>query len=177
MEIQNQKLKSKLDKIAIVMSVAVLLLVGVMRRVKLDVGMDFSFLPPIHASFNVIVSIALIAALIFIKKKNIVAHRKAIMVAMIFSFLFLLSYVAYHFTTEETKYCFEGTRRTIYFLLLVSHIVLAGLSLPLILFTFIRGYTNHVDQHRKLARFVWPIWFYVAVSGPIVYFMLRPCYG
>ncbi len=158
-------------------SAIVFILVGLMRRVKVDVGIDFSFLPPLHASFNVVVAVALLFALYFIKIKNIEAHRKSIYVAMFFSFLFLMSYVAYHFTTEETKYCMEGTRRTVYFSFLLSHIVLAGVSLPFILFTFVRGFTDQIERHKKLARYVWPVWFYVAVSGPICYWMLRPCYG
>ena len=173
---ENLALAKKLNVVAWILTGAVLILVGLMRRVKIDLGVDFSFLPPVHASFNVVVAIALLFALYFIKNKNIEAHRKAIYTAMFFSFLFLLSYVAYHFTTEETTFCKEGTIRTVYFVFLISHIVLAGISLPFILFTFIRGFTNQVERHKKLARWVWPVWFYVAVSGPICYFMLKPCY-
>ncbi len=173
---ENILLAKKLGVAAWIISGVVLILVGLMRRVKIDVGIDFSFLPPLHASFNVCVAIALLFALYFVKQKNIKAHRNSIFVAMVFSFLFLLSYVAYHFTTEETKFCMEGTKRTVYFLFLISHIVLAGISLPFILFTFIRGYTYQVEKHKNLARWVWPVWFYVAVSGPICYLMLRPCY-
>lgn len=174
---QNETLRKRLDIAAYVLSVLVLLLVGLMRRVKVDVGIDFSFLPPVHASFNVVVAICLIAALYFIKQKNIQAHKNAIFGAMIFSALFLLSYVAYHFTTEETKYCFQGTSRTIYFLILISHIILAGISLPFILLTFSRGISFTVEKHKRMARWVYPIWLYVAISGPISYLMLRPCYG
>lgn len=174
---ENTVLAKKMNIVAWVITGAVLILVGLMRRVKIDVGIDFSFLPPVHASFNVCVSIALLFALYYIKQKNIKAHKNSIFVAMVFSFLFLLSYVAYHFTTEETTFCGEGTEKVIYFILLISHIVLAGISLPFILFTFIRGFTNQVERHKKMARWVWPIWFYVAVSGPICYLMLRPCYS
>lgn len=174
---ENIPLAKKMGVAAWIISGAVLILVGLMRRVKLDVGIDFSFLPPLHASFNIAVAIALLFALYFIKQKNIKAHKTSIFIAMMFSFLFLLSYVAYHFTTEETRFCMEGTKRTVYFLFLISHIILAGVSLPFILFTFIRGFTNQVEKHKKLARWVWPVWFYVAVSGPICYMMLRPCYN
>lgn len=173
----NIELGKKLNIVAYVLTVAVLLLVGLMRQVKIDLGVDFSFLPPIHAGFNVAVSVLLVLALLFIKQKNISAHRKAIFGAMFFSFLFLLSYVLYHFTTEETQYCGEGAMRTVYFILLISHIVLAAVSLPFILITFIRGFTYQVEKHKRIARWVWPIWFYVAVSGPICYIMLKPCYG
>ncbi|MEM9547398.1 MAG: DUF420 domain-containing protein [Bacteroidota bacterium] len=174
---ENVALAKKMGVAAWIITGAVLILVGMMRQIKIDVGIDFSFLPPLHASFNVAVAMALVAALYFIKQKNIAAHRTSIFVAMFFSFLFLLSYVAYHFTTEETKYCMEGTSKFIYFILLISHIVLAGVSLPFILFTFIKGFTYQVEKHKQLARWVWPVWFYVAVSGPICYLMLRPCYS
>ncbi len=169
-------LEKRLNRGVWVISAVVLMTVGLMRRVKIDVGIDFSFLPPLHAGFNIMVAVSLIFALVFVKKKNIEAHRKAIFVAMFFSFLFLLSYILYHFTTQETTYCHQGTIRTIYFVLLVSHIVLAGASLPFILFTFVRGYVDSRERHRSLARWVWPVWFYVSISGPICYFMLRSCY-
>jgi len=186
----NPELAKKLNVAAYIISAAVLILVGLMRRVKIDVGIDFSFLPPMHAFFNVVVAIALLFALFYIKKLNIKAHRNSIYVAMGFSLLFLLSYVAYHFTTPETLYgdfngdgvvdatelSQIGSMRTVYLVLLLSHIVLAGISLPFILFTFIRGYTFQIDKHRKMARWVWPIWFYVAITGPICYLMLMPFY-
>ena len=174
---RNDVLAKKLTVVAYIITAAVLILVGLMRRVKIPTDIDFSFLPPIHAGANVLVAICLILALVFIKRKNIVAHRNSIYGAMFFSFLFLLSYVVYHFTTEETTYCGVGSMRTVYFILLISHIILAGVSLPFILITFIRGFTFQTDKHKKLARWVWPIWFYVAVSGPICYLMLKPCYG
>lgn len=174
---RNEDLAKKLNIAAYVISAVVLILVGVMRRVKIDLGIDFSFLPPIHALLNTLAAISLIVALVFIKQKNIDAHRKAIYAAMLFSFLFLLCYVLYHFTTEETKYCGEGSMRTVYFILLISHIVLAGISLPFILLTFIKGYTGMVAEHRKMAKWVYPIWLYVAITGPICYFLLAPCYS
>ena len=119
----------------------------------------------------------LIAALFFIKAKNITMHRNMIFMAMICSFFFLLSYVAYHFTTPETKYCGEGTIKIVYFFILITHIILAGTSLPFILLTFNRGITHSVENHKKMARWVYPIWLYVMITGPIVYLMLRPCYN
>lgn len=115
-------------------------------------------------------------AIIYIKKKNVEMHRKFIFGAMACSFLFLLCYVMYHFTTQETKYCKEGIMRTLYFLLLFSHIVLAGVSLPFILVTFVRGFTGQIDKHVPLAKWVYPVWLYVAFTGPICYLMLYPCY-
>lgn len=161
---------------SIVLSVAVLILVVFMRYVKIDLGVDFSFLPPYHAIFNSLVAVFLILALIFIKTKNVVMHKRMIFGAMTFSALFLICYVLYHFTTPETKYCGEGVNRTIYFILLISHITLAGISLPFILITFSKGYYYLVEEHRRMAKWVYPIWLYVAVTGPVCYLMLKPCY-
>lgn len=172
----NIALEKKLNRVAYAVSFVVLLLVGIMRRVKIDLGIDFGFLPPIHASLNALAALILIAALYFIKNKNVDAHRKAIYAAMVCSALFLVSYVLYHFTTPETRYGGEGLMRTVYFVLLITHVVLAAVILPFILLTFNRAYTNQFDRHRKMARWVFPLWLYVAVTGPICYLMLRPYY-
>lgn len=172
----NLKLAKKLNIAAYIISFLVLCLVGVMRRYKIDTSIDFSFLPPYHAVFNTLVAVCLLLALYFVKNGNITAHRKAIYAALSFSALFLLCYVLYHFTTEETKFCKEGTIRSVYFFFLLTHIVLAGVSLPFILLTFIKGYTNQVAAHRKMAKWVYPIWLYVAITGPICYLMLKDCY-
>ncbi len=190
---ENIKLAKKMDMIAIIVSIAVIGLVGIMRipSMKINVGMDFSFLPPLNALFNSIVAVALVAALYFVKQKNIKMHQNMIYIAMTFSFLFLLSYVAYHFTTPETLYsdfdhnrvvtdaekAKSGVLRTVYFIFLATHILLAAISLPFILLTFNRGYTGQVEKHRKFAKYVWPVWFYVAITGPICYFMLKPFYA
>lgn len=188
----NLSLARKLNVYAWIVSGAVLFLVGLMRRVKIDLpaGWDMSFLPPFHATLNALTAVVLLAALYFIKQKQPEAHRKAIYVAMGLSVLFLLSYVAYHFTTPETIFgdadgdgilsdaekLAVGGRRTFYLILLLTHIILAALILPFILFTFIRAYTGQFEKHRKMARWVWPLWFYVAITGPIAYYMLAPYY-
>lgn len=188
----NLSLARKLNVYAWIISGAVLFLVVLMRRVKIDLpaGWDMSFLPPFHASLNAITALVLLAALYFIKQKNIEAHRKAIYLAVGLSVLFLLSYVAYHFTTPETIFgdmdgngvlsdtekLAVGGQRTVYLTLLLTHIILAALILPFILFTFIRAYTGQYEKHRKMARWVWPLWFYVAITGPIAYYMLAPYY-
>jgi putative membrane protein len=188
----NLQLAKKLNVAAWVITGAVLILVGLMRRVKIPLpeGVDVSFLPPFHATVNALTAVVLLIALYFIKQKNVKAHRQAIFAAMVLSVLFLLSYVAYHFTTPETIFgdlnhdgelstselAAVGSTRTVYLVILLSHIVLAAVSLPFILFTFIRGYTGQVERHKKMARWVWPVWFYVAVTGPVAYFMLMPYY-
>ncbi len=189
----NTALAKKLNLAAWIVTVAVLALVGLMRRVKLEMpaGWDVSFLPSFHAGLNALTAVVLLLALYFIKQKNVAAHRGAIYVAMGLSVLFLLSYVAYHFTTPETLFgdvdgngqldagelAAAGASRTVYLVLLLSHIALAAVSLPLILFTFIRAFTHQYERHRRMARWVYPLWLYVAITGPICYWMLRPFYS
>ena len=185
-------LSKKLGLAAWILTAAVLALVGLMRRVKIPLpeGVELSFLPPFHAAVNAAAAVVLVIAFIAVMKGHIALHRRMIMVAMGLSVLFLLSYVAYHFTSNEVKFgdanldgivdaaerAKVGGMRTIYLIILFSHIVLAAVSLPFILFTFIAGWTNRFATHRKLARWVFPIWLYVAVTGPICYWMLRPYY-
>ena len=182
----------QLNRLAWIVSGAVLFLVILMRRVKLPLpeGWDFSFLPPFHAAVNAVTAVVLIIALFFIKSKNVEAHRKSIYLALGLSVFFLLSYVAYHFTTPETLFgdynkdgilsedelIQVGSARTWYLVLLLSHIILAAVSLPFILFTFIRAYTGQFNAHKKMARWVFPIWLYVAITGPICYVLLFPFY-
>lgn len=173
---ENLPLARKLYPIAWVLTVAVLGLVGVMQRVHFDIGFELSFLPPVHAILNSTVAVLLVVALIAVKQRKISAHRRAITAAMACSALFLLCYVAYHFTTESTKFGGEGAIRYVYFALLISHIVLAAVSFPLILFNWIFGFTGQVNRHRKFSKITFPMWLYVAVTGPICYLMLRPYY-
>ena len=148
-----------LDRIAYVLSVVVIAIVILMRPAeRFDVDFDTSWMPLFHAVVNSLAAVFLTSALVFIKKKNITMHRNMIFGAMICSFFFLLSYVVYHFTTPETKYCGVGSIRTVYFIILISHIILAGLSLPFILLTFNRGITMTTDKHKRMARIVYPIW-------------------
>ncbi len=173
---ENIALAKKLNIWAVIISIVVLFIVGFMRQVKLDTGIDFSFLPPIYSSMNALCAVFLGLALYQIKNKNIERHRLFINISVGLSVLFLVCYVLYHFTTPETLYCKEGSIRYVYFFLLITHIVLAAVILPFILFTYIRGFTWQVAKHRKLAKIVFPLWFYVAVTGPIIYFMLKDCY-
>lgn len=173
----NRQLEQRMNRAAYIVSALVLFLIVLMRRVKLDLGVDFSFLPPLHASLNALAAIILLAAYWFIRRKNIVAHRRSIYAAMVCSALFLLSYVLYHFTTPETRYGGEGVVRYVYFFILITHVVLAAVILPFILLTFTRAYTNQFERHKKMARWVFPLWLYVAVTGPICYLMLKPYYG
>lgn len=182
--------QKKLTCVAWVLSVLIFLLVVMMGRYKIDVGLDLSFLPPVHAVLNSLVTICLLVAFLSIKNKNVTLHKRAIGGAVVFSVLFLLCYVAYHGTQQEVKFGdvdgngivdeFElakaGVARTVYLLVLASHILLAAISLPFILITLSLGYTNHFARHKKMARWVFPIWLYVAATGPVCYWLLKPYY-
>lgn len=190
----DKALSKKLGVVAWVLTAVVLVLVGLMRRPELRIplpdGWSFAFLPPVHALLNSLVAIALVVAIVAVKRGRITLHRRAMLAAMGCSVVFLLCYVAYHFTNSEVLFgdanrdgvvdaaerLTVGGARTTYLFLLVSHIVLAGLSLPAILFTFIAGWTNRFAAHRRLARWVFPVWLYVAVTGPICYLLLKPYY-
>lgn len=188
----NTALEKKLNIAAWIATAAVLLLVGMMRRVKIPLpdGVDFTWLPPVYSFMNALTAVLLIYGLYQIKQKNVEKHRKAIYAALTCSALFLVGYVLYHFTTPETIYgdvnddgivdaaelAVIGSMRTVYLIFLFSHIVLAGLIFPFILFTFIRAYTGQFERHRKMAKWVFPIWLYVAITGPVVYLLLYPYY-
>ena len=189
----NEELSKKLNIAAWVVTVVVLLLVGMMREVKIPLpeGWDLHFLVPFHATLNALTAIVLVIGLVFIKQRNFKAHQNTMTLAMGLSALFLLSYVSYHFTTEATVFgdldgsggklspeelAEVGSMRTIYLILLITHIVLAAVIFPFILFTFIRASTNQFTKHRKMARWVYPLWLYVAITGPVLYWMLKPYY-
>lgn len=173
----NLELEKKLNLAAWVITVVVLLLVVLMRKIKIDTSIDFSFLPAVYSTLNAVTAVILLFGLYFIKNRQPENHRKAMTFSVITSLLFLLGYVLYHITTEETKYGGEGTIRYVYFFLLITHVVLAAVIFPFILFTFIRAYTNQFDRHKKMARWVYWVWLYVAFSGPVLYFMIKPYYN
>ena len=174
----NHQLASRLKIVIWVLTIIVLGVVGAMRQIKfpLPEGMSLGFLPAVHATLNSLVAILLVAAFVFIKRKQVNAHKTAINVAMALSITFLCCYVAYHVTTPETKFGGTGAIKYIYYVLLITHIALAALSFPFILFTWMYGVTNQFDKHRRMAKLVFPIWLYVAITGPVCYLLLRPYY-
>jgi putative membrane protein len=144
--------------------------------IPLPEGMSLLWLPPVYSTLNALAGITLLFSLYFIKKGNVIRHKQANVIALAMSVLFILGYVAYHITNEPTRFGGEGFAKVFYLFLLASHVILAAVSLPLILFTFIAAYTGMIDKHRKLARWVYPIWLYVCFTGPVCYLMLRPYY-
>jgi putative membrane protein len=160
--------------ISFILPLAVALLFGV--RLNLELPFDVHILPLINAILNGATAVLLIAALVAVKKGNIDGHKKMIYAAMGFSLIFLLVYVFYHVVTESTKYGGEGTVRFIYFFFLITHIILAAIQAPFVLFAFLYGYTGRIAQHKKIVKLSYPIWLYVSITGVICYLMLQPYY-
>ncbi len=165
----------------VILSIVIPLIVAALFSVNLrDMGFDvepLSFLPPIYATINGITAILLIWAVVAIRKGNRRLHETLMKICIGCSVVFLAMYVAYHMTSESTPYGGEGTIRTVYFFILISHILLSIVVIPLVLITFVRALAQRFDRHRKIARITFPIWLYVAISGVIVYLMISPYYG
>ncbi|GAB2692324.1 putative membrane protein YozB [Hymenobacter frigidus] len=133
-------------------------------------------LPAVNAVLNSLTAVALLVGFYFIRQKNVLAHRASMGTAFALGGLFLLSYVAYHSQVESTHFGGVGTVRTVYFLLLLSHISLAVVTVGLVLFTLYFALTGQYTKHKAIARWTFPVWLYVSVTGVIVYFMISPYY-
>jgi len=163
----------------IAVSVIVFGAVVALGKVKLSVelGFDEHLFAKINAAINSTVSVLLLAGLVAVKNKNYLLHKRIMIAAIILSCLFLVSYICHHLFTGETKFGGEGSIRYVYYFILGTHIILAAIILPFILFTAYRSMIGEFARHKKLARITWPIWLYVAVTGVIVYFMISPYYN
>lgn len=139
--------------------------------------LDLTFLPMMNAVFNSFTTVFLFTALYFIKKKNIVMHRRFIFAAFSSTALFLVTYLIYHSIAPSTSYGGDGTLKYIYYFVLISHIVLAVPTVFLALFTAARGLNMQKEKHRKIARWTMPIWLYVSITGVIVYLLISPYYS
>ncbi|MBI3143033.1 MAG: DUF420 domain-containing protein [Bacteroidetes bacterium] len=166
----------RLNRVAVVLSIAIPVLVGLLFRKRMVYGWDVSFLPPIYAIINALTALLLPIALLAIKLKKQVLHRRIMQVCLALSAVFLLLYTLYHMGSDPTPYGGVGMLKTIYYLLLVSHIFLSAAVVPLVLFTYVRAVTGSFDRHRKLARIAFPVWWYVAASGVAVYVLISPYY-
>jgi putative membrane protein len=162
----------------IAFSIIVFAVVVVLGRVKLDVnlGFDQHIFARINALINTFVVLLLLSGLWAAKDKRFATHKRLMLWAIGLSVLFLVSYILHHLFTGETKYGGEGLSKILYYAILFTHIPLAGLILPFILFTAYRALTGDYTKHRKLAKITWPLWLYVAVTGVIVYLMINPYY-
>lgn len=138
---------------------------------------DVHYFATANAIINSTVSILLIVALVAVKNKKYTLHRNVMFVCMILSALFLVSYICHHLFAGDTKYDGQGAVRYVYYFILSTHILLAAIMLPFILFTAYRALTGEWLKHKKLAKYTWPLWLYISVTGVIVYFMISPYYG
>ena len=175
-----------------IVSIIVFLMIAILSRVKLDikVGFDSHYFAAANALINSFVALCLVAGLLAVKKKKYHLHKKLMTGAIILSILFLISYVCHHLTTGDTKFGdvngdgilsldekeLVGNLRYFYYFILLTHIPLAGIILPFILFTAYRALSGNYEKHKKLARITWPVWFYVAITGVVIYLMVSPYY-
>jgi putative membrane protein len=153
--------------------------VAVLSRVKLEVdpGFDIHVFAMINAVINSMVSVLLVAALIAVKSRKYILHRNIMFAAIMLSILFLVSYIAHHLLAGDTIYGGVGNIRYFYYFILITHIFLAAIILPFILYTAYRSLTGEYEKHKKLARYTWPLWLYVSVTGVLVYLMISPYYS
>ena len=169
--------ESVAKKLITIVSIAVPVVVAILFGVRLPNVEPLSFLPPIYASINGLTALLLLVALWSIKAKKITLHQNIMKTCIALSLSFLLMYVAYHMTSDSTPFGGEGIIRTVYFILLVSHILLSIIIITIVLQTYLRAYLKDFQGHKKLARITFPIWFYVAVTGVVVYLMISPYYA
>ncbi len=167
-------MKSKYQFWVNVVSIAVPVVVALLFKVRLPNVEPLSFLPPIYASINGATAFLLISALIAIKNNKRKLHERFMKIAIACSLIFLVMYVAYHMTSDPTKY--KGSVSILYYSILVSHILLSIVVIPLVLISYVRAYLGDYESHKKIVKFAYPVWLYVAVTGVIVFFMISPYY-
>ncbi|CAN5169876.1 DUF420 domain-containing protein [soil metagenome] len=189
MKVNDRKAKTLIGLFSIVVFSAVVALGRF--HLHLELGFDVHIFAKANGIINSIVSVLLIAALIAVKQKKYLLHKRIMMTAMFFSILFLISYISHHLLSADTRFgdsnhdgvldeaekATAGGIRYFYYVLLSTHILLASIILPFILFTAYRGLTAEYPKHKKLTRITWPIWLYVSITGVVVYLMISPYYG
>ena len=177
---ENLQAEKKYNKWIVALSVIIPLAVAALFGVNLrKLGFDvepLSFLPPIYATVNGVTAVVLIAAFIAIKNKNIKLHERLMKTDLALSVAFLVMYVAYHMTSDSTKFGGEGVIKYAYYFILITHILLSIVIIPFVLITYVRAITNNIERHKKIAKITFPMWLYVAITGVIVYLMISPYY-
>jgi len=174
-------------------SIVVFLAVAMLSKIKLEVnpGFDVHIFAQFNAIINTVVAFLLIAGLMNVRQSRFETHKKIMLTAIVLSVLFLISYICHHLLAGDTRFgdinhdgilsdeekAGAGAIRILYYVILLTHIPLAGIILPFILFTAYRALTGEYAKHKKLARITWPIWLYVAITGPLVYLMISPYYN
>lgn len=168
--------EKKFNRLITIVSIVVPLVVAILFGVKIPNVERLGFLPPIYASINGLTAILLVLAVWAIKNGKRETHQKLMTTCIGLSLVFLVLYILYHMTSESTTFGGEGALRYIYFFILISHIALSIIIIPLVLKTYAKAYLGKFESHRKLAKFTFPIWLYVAITGVVVYLMISPYY-
>lgn len=167
--------KKQYKKLIIAISIFVPLAVAILFGIKIE-GYDFTFLPPVYATINGLTAVLLVISLAAIKNGRRKLHERLMKLCLLLSALFLVMYILYHMTSDSTPYGGEGMIRIVYFSILITHIILSVGVIPLVLFTFLFALQGDFERHRRLAKFTFPVWLYVAVTGVVVYWMISPYY-
>lgn len=166
--------------IAIVSVIVPAVVVFLLKLTPPDVtlGIDLNIFPKLNAGINTLTTLSLLLGFYFVRRKQVIQHRAAMFSALILSSLFLLSYIFYHtLKGEDTRFGGEGFIRYVYYFILITHIVLAAIILPLVLKTFSKALLGKIDEHRRWAKWTFPLWLYVAITGVLVYVFLAPYYS
>ena len=177
---EDHSLEKKFSKFILIVSILIPVVVATLFSVKLkDFGYNvepLSFLPPIYATINGITASVLVLGVLAIKNGKRKLHERLMTTAIALSVVFLVMYVAYHMTTDSTKFGGEGMIRNVYFFILITHIILSIAVIPLVMITYVRALAEKFDRHKKIAKITFPIWLYVAVTGVVVYLIISPYY-
>ena len=180
MENQAKTIEQKYNPWIIILSIAIPAVVVLLFNIKLyDLGFDVKplmFLPPIYAAINGITAILLVTAVWAIKNGNRKLHETLMKSAIACSVAFLALYVTYHMTSPSTKFGGQGAVKIVYLFILLSHITLSIVVIPLVLISYVRALAKKFENHKKITKYTFPIWLYVAVTGVIVYLMISPYY-
>lgn len=173
MSISDEK---KYNKFIVILSIAIPIVVAALFGIKIPNVEPLTFLPPIYASINGLTAIVLVIAFWAITNKKIKLHQRLMQFAILLSVVFLIMYVAYHMTSDSTKYGGEGVMKYVYYVILITHIIMSIVVIPFVLITYVRAITNNFEKHKKIARITFPLWLFVAVSGVVVFIMISPYY-
>lgn len=171
--VQNEK---KIKKWITILSIAIPAVVAVLFGYKIPNAEPLSFLPPIYAAINGFTAILLIAAVLAIKNGRQKLHQNLMTTCIVLSLVFLVMYIAYHMTSDPTSFGGEGNIRYLYYFILFTHIILSIIVIPLVLITYSKSYLKDFEAHRAWAKYTFPIWLYVAVTGVVVFLMISPYY-
>ncbi|MFH4964603.1 DUF420 domain-containing protein [Gaetbulibacter sp. M235] len=176
----NIQAEKKYNTWIVILSVIIPIVVAILFGVNLrEMGFDvkpLTFLPPIYASINAVTALVLVLAFIAIQNKKIGIHKRLMQFAILLSLTFLVMYVAYHMTSDSTKYGGDGIIKYVYYFILLTHVLMSIVVIPFVLITYVRAITNNIERHKKIAKITFPLWLYVAVTGVVVYIMISPYY-